>query len=94
MDNFGTVVNAEENWNKEPEKEGTLSLWLGDEMIAKLAKSAKHHNYPSVNDYCIAKLIESMTTKVGAPHIQSPAQISGTSAGKISGPKGGIVTRV
>ena len=88
---FGVMVNNEPAPSlDQPE----LTLRITPSLFHTLTQAAKVKNYPTVEDYCIHKLIESTQTKIGAAHIDSPYQQNGLETKKISGPVGGIVSRI
>ena len=73
--------------------EARIVLRISHNIVDRLVKASQFHNYPTMEDYCIARLVESLNTKVGSAYIDSPTSVSGVEAKKISGPMGGIVTR-
>ena len=93
--NFGTIVNDREGQKPTlPLDEARLILRISDDIFNRLLKAASFYNYPSVEDFCIHKLIESIQTKAGAAHIESPSFVNGQEAKKISGPSNsGMIRR-
>ena len=91
---LGTIVNDRDG--QEPTvslDEARLNLRITNQLFDRLAQAAQFHKYPSVEDYCIHKLIESTQTKVGAAYIDTPYSQNGREAKKITGPMGGIISR-
>jgi len=93
---LGTIVNEREGEesNFPSIEEARLVLRITPKIFDRLVNAATYHQYPSVEDYCITKLIDTLTNKVGAASIDAPSQMSGRSdLKKITGPKGGIISR-
>lgn len=89
-DKFGTIVNDRE---AKPE-EASITLRITPQMFDRLAHASQFQNYPSVEDFCIVKLIEALNEKVGKATIDKPHQMSGAQAQKISGPSfSGLISR-
>ena len=87
--NLGEVVN-----NKElPLDEAVIPVRVPDAIFDRMVKAAQFHQYPNVEAWATATLVNSLTTKVGAPSINSPGLVNTQPAKLITGPKGGIVSR-
>ena len=63
-----------------------IILNVPDGVFHRLEQAASFHNHNSVEAYCTQVLMDSLNTKVGAPHINRPGIVSGTPTGKITGP--------
>ena len=95
IDNLGVIVNDREGEIKElTTDEAIIPVRVPDAMFDRMVKAAQFHKYPNVETWAAATLVNSLTTKIGAPSIDSPSYLSAQEANKITGPKGGIVTRV
>lgn len=76
--------------------EAKLILRVPHSVFDKLYNTSIHYGFKSLEDYCVARLVESMETKIGAPHICGPSTLNGNQAPKktITGPSGsGMVVR-
>ena len=73
--------------------EAVIPLRVTHQVIDRLAKKAQFSGFDSVEKLCVFIIMKSLETKVGAPSIEAPNQIAGLDAQKITGPKGGIVSR-
>jgi len=76
--------------------EAKLILRVPHSVFDKLFQTSTHYGFKSLEDYCVARLVESMETKIGAPHIGGPSTLNGNQAPMktITGPSGsGMVTR-
>lgn len=73
--------------------EARIVLRLSHNIVDRLVKASMFHKFPTMEAYCVARLIESLNQKVGAAYIDSPTSVSGVEAQKITGPIGGIVSR-
>ena len=96
INDLGVIVNEREG--EQPSypsiDEARLVLRITPSIFDRLAQAATFHQHKSVEDYCIQKLIETLTTKIGAASINSPSQLSGNGGiKKITGPQGGLVSR-
>jgi hypothetical protein len=87
---FGEVVNDNELPSIE---EAKLNLRIPHSLFDKLLAQAQKRRFPSVEAFAEFVLTQAVTQKVGATHIDGPEMMSGETAGKITGFKGGIVTR-
>ena len=99
-DKFGKIVTLEQSpEEKEAEhleqqiKEAELSLTksrivlnVPDGVFHRLEQAAAFHGHTSVEAHCTQLLMDSLNTKVGAPHIHKPGVVSGSPTGKITGP--------
>ena len=91
---LGVIVNDREG--QEPKvslDEARINLRLTNQLFDRLVKAAQFNKFPSVEDYCIYILTQSLQTKIGAANIDAPSYQNGIEARKISGPMGGIVSR-
>lgn len=88
---FGTIVNNEEAPPKI--EEAPLNLSIPHSLFDSLLAHAKKKGFPSVEAFACFTLSQAVNQKIGATHIEGPAVMSGQSTGKITGYKGGIVTR-
>ena len=83
--NLGTIVNLDE---------AVIPLRLTHELVDRLQRKAQFGGYPSVEAYCESIVVNSLSTKVSAPTIDSPGYMSGNEAKKITGPShSGMVKR-
>ena len=74
--------------------EAVVPLRMPHNLFDRLHKAATFHGFLSLEEYCIARLIETLDHKVGKANIDSPSNFSGQQAQKISGPSGlGMVSR-
>lgn len=73
--------------------EARINLRVSHQIFDRLLKAAEFHNFPNLEAYCTARLIETLQTKVGATYIDSPNAMNGGEARKVTGPMGGIVSR-
>ena len=97
---LGVIVNDREgvepsnnssNYNLD---EAVVPLRMPHSILDRLQNAAEFHGYPSLESYCMARLIETLDRKVGQAYIDSPSQYSGMETRKISGPSGlGMVSR-
>ena len=87
---FGEVVNDKEMPSIE---EARLNLRIPHSLFDSLLAQAQKRKFPSVEAFAEFVLTQAVTQKVGATHIDGPEVMSGHTAGKITGFKGGIVTR-
>ena len=87
---FGTIVNNEEPLTVE---EAKLNLRIPHNLFDQLLSHAQKRRFPSVEAFAEFILTQAVTQKVGATFIDGPEVMSGQSTGKITGFKGGIVTR-
>ena len=75
-------------------EEARFPITVSNDIFDRFVKASSHMGYPSVETWATATLIQSLTTKVGHASIDSPTQVSGVSAQKITGPSfSGMVTR-
>ena len=95
ISNLGTIVNDKEGQIKELTiDEAVIPIRVPDAMFDRFVKAAQFHGHRSVEDWATAVLISSLTTKIGAPSISSPGQLSGQDARKVTGPSNlGMVSR-
>ena len=73
--------------------EAVIPLRVTHQIFDRLQKKAQFSGFDTVEKLCVYTLLQSLETKVGAPTIDAPNSISGGNAQKITGPKGGIVSR-
>ena len=95
---LGVIVNDRDGMDKSNDRsfnvdEAVIPIRVPNDMFDRFVKAAQFHKYPTVEAWAESTLILSLTTKIGAPSIASPTELSGVEANKITGPKGGIVTR-
>ena len=94
INDLGVIVNDREGEEKTFNlDEAVLPLRFPNNIFDRLVKAASFYNFPNVESYCQARLVESLNTKIGAAHINAPTAVSGVEAKKITGPMGGIVSR-
>ena len=95
IDDLGVIVNDQEGQIKElTTDEAIIPVRIPDAMFDRMVKAAQFHKYPSVETWAAATLVNSLTTKIGAPSIDSPQYVSTQEARKITGPSGsGMVRR-
>lgn len=98
IDGLGVITNDRDGFDKSNDRslntdEAVIPLRVSNAVFDRLHKAANYYNFPSTEAYCIARLIESLNTKVGSAHIDSPSSFSGQDTRKITGPVGGIVSR-
>lgn len=74
-------------------EEARLNLKVSHNLFDMLLAHAQKRNFPSVESFAIYTLTQAVTQKVGQTHIEGPAVMSGESTGKVTGYKGGIVSR-
>ena len=87
---FGEPVNNKPALSVD---EARLNLRISHNLFDSLLAHARKKNFPSVEAFAEFVLSQAVNQKVGATHIEGPAVMSGESTGKITGFKGGIVTR-
>ena len=87
---FGEVVNDKELPSID---EARINLRVPHELFDKLLGHAQKRRFPNVESFCEFVLTQAVTQKVGATHIDGPEMMSGHETGKITGFKGGIVSR-
>ena len=63
-----------------------IVLNVPDGVFNKLEQAASFHGQSSVEAHCTQVIMDSLNTKVGAPHIHRPGVVSGSITGKITGP--------
>ena len=81
-DTLGEVVN-----NKELSiDEAKLILRIPHSLFDKLVLKAQHQKFPNAEAYAVFVLMESLKTKVGAPHIDSAGEATKFEGNKITGP--------
>lgn len=98
---LGVIVNDREGMDKSNDhseryntEEAVIPVRIPHNMFNRLLKASEFHGYPNLEAYCAAKLVETLTTKIGAAYIDSPTQMSGVDARKITGSSNsGIVKR-
>lgn len=66
--------------------EAKVILRVPHSVFDRLMKASEHYGFPSLEAYCSAKLVEGLETKVGATHIEGPANLSGLEAKRVTGP--------
>ena len=99
IEDLGVIVNDRDGMDKSNDRslsteEAVIPLRVSNAVFDRLHKAAVYYNFPNVEAYCIARLIESLNTKVGAAHIDSPSNFAGQETKKITGPSGlGMVSR-
>lgn len=98
IEDLGVIVNDRDGMDKSNDRslntdEAVIPLRVSNTIFDRLHKAAVYYNFPNVEAYCIARLVESLNTKVGSAHIDSPSNFAGHETKKISGPMGGIVSR-
>ena len=95
INNLGTIVNDKEGQIKELTiDEAIIPVRVPDAMFDRMVKAAQFHKYPNVEAWAVATLIQSLTTKIGAPSINSPGLVNTQPAKLISGPSNsGMVRR-
>ena len=96
IEDLGVIVNDREG--QEPEDlnidEAVLPIRVPHTMFDKFLKAAQFNKYPSVEAWAAATLVNSLTTKIAAPSIDSPGYLNNQEAKKISGPShSGIIRR-
>lgn len=93
--NLGTIVNDREGQIKElTTDEAVIPIRVPDAIFDKFVKAAQFHKYPNVEAWAIATLIQSLTTKIGAPTIDSPGYLNDAPSKLITGPSNtGMVRR-
>ena len=88
---FGEPVNNKELPSIE---EARLNLRIPHKLFDQLFAHAQKRQYPSIEAFAEFVLSQAVNQKVGAAHIDAPAQMSGVSTGKITGPSNsGMVQR-
>ena len=87
---FGEIVNDKESPTIE---EAKLILKMPHSLFDKLFANAQKKGFPNVEAFATYTLVQAVTQNIGATHIEGPAVMSGQNTGKITGYKGGIVTR-
>ena len=92
---LGTIVNEREGQESTVSlDEARINLRVSNQIFDRLMKAAQFHNFPNLEAYCTARLIESLQTKIGAAYIDSPHALNGGEAQKVTGPSNsGMVTR-
>ena len=75
-------------------EEARLNLRIPHNLFDNLLAHAQKRNFPNVETFAEFVLSQAVTQKIGAPIIEAPAEMSGHSTGKISGPSNsGMVRR-
>ena len=87
---FGEIVNDKELPTIE---EARLNLRIPHNLFDQLLSHAQKRKFPSVEAFAEFILTQAVTQKVGATFIDGPEVMSGHNTGKVTGYKGGIVTR-
>ena len=88
---FGTIVNNNEAPTIE---EAKLILKIPHSLFDQLLGHANKRKFPSVEAFASFVLSQAVNQKIGAPVIDAPAELSGQSTGKITGPSNsGLVRR-
>ena len=94
---LGTIVNDVEGKPSKAElnlDEAVIPIRVPNAIFDKFVKAAQFTGHTSVENWATALLVNSLTTKVGAPTIASPEAVSGQTANKITGPSNsGMVRR-
>ena len=95
IEDLGTIVNDQEGVVKELTiDEAVIPIRVPDAIFDRFVKAAQFHKYPNVEAWATATLIQSLTTKIGAPTIDSPGYMNTQEAKKITGPSNlGMVRR-
>ena len=93
--NLGTIVNDREGQIKElTTDEAVIPIRVPDAIFDRFVKAAQFHKYPNVEAWATATLIQSLTTKIGAPSIDSPGYMNNQPSKLITGPSNsGMVRR-
>ena len=88
---FGTIVNDRELPSVE---EARLNLTIPHNLFDSLLAHARKRNFPNIEAFASFVLSQAVSQKIGAPFIEAPAEMSGVSTGKITGPSNsGMVRR-
>ena len=96
IDDLGVIVNDREG--QEPKDlnidEAVLPIRVPNSIFDKFVKGAQFNKYPSTEAWAAATLVNSLTTKIGAPSIDSPGYLNDQTAKRITGPSNsGVVQR-
>ena len=95
IEDLGVIVNDKEGQIKElTTDEAVIPVRVPDAMFDRFVKAAQFNKYPNVEAWAVATLIQSLTTKIGAPSIDTPGYLNSQESKKITGPSGlGMVRR-
>ena len=88
---FGKVINNDEALPSI--EEARLNLRISHQLFDQLLGHATKRRFPSVEAFAEFVLTQAVNQKIGQAHIDGPEMMSGQETGKITGYKGGIVTR-
>ena len=96
IDDFGVIVNDRDG--QQPKEfntdEAALPIRVPHDIFDKFIRAAAFKKYPSVEAWAASTLVQSLTTKIGAPSIDAPDQFCGQDTKKISGPSNsGMIRR-
>lgn len=95
INNLGVIVNEKEGQIKELTlDEAVIPVRVPDSIFDRFVRAAQHYNYPNVEAWAAATLVQSLESRVGQPSISAPSQVTGQSTGLIKGPSNsGMVRR-
>ena len=93
--NLGVIVNDKEGQVKDLTiDQAIIPIRVPDSIFDKMVKAAKFKGFNTVEQWAEATLVQSLTTKIGAPSIESPTQLNNQEVRKITGPSNsGMVKR-
>ena len=98
-DNLGVIINDREGMDKSNDRsdgfnldEAVVPLRMPHTIFNKLLKAAEFNGL-TLEKYCMYRLVQTLETKVGGATIDAPSAFSGAETQKITGPKGGIISR-
>lgn len=77
----------------QPQDETGMYLRLPGELLEKIVQRAHREGFPTSEAFIEYRLTLMMKEKIGAAHIDAPGVMSGATTQKITGFKGGIVSR-
>ena len=96
IEDLGIIVNDREGMDKANDREGHIKQLTTDEAVIpvrvpdaifdRMVKAAQFHQYPTVEAWAASTLIQSLTTKIGAPSIDSPGSLNNQAVRKVTGP--------
>ena len=96
INDFGVIVNDRKGQEAKElnTEEAIIPLRVPDAIFDKFVKAAQFNKYPSTEAWAAATLINSLTTKIGSPSIDSPGYLNDQTAKRITGPSNsGVVQR-
>ena len=99
INDLGVIVNDRDGMDKSNDRslntdEAIIPIRVPNAVFDRMVKAAQFHQYKSVEDWAASTLVNSLTTKVGAPRINSPDQLNNQDSRLITGPSNsGMVRR-